>query len=156
VVQLAHRNGVFKKFALDSRRQIVPLHDDCGRPDTAKYAPLPWRGKSCRLELFAVRPLQRRPRYPILRGHWPCSGVCVCGQASLALSSYTNLRVELSSVDGMPQCHEAGPVTVRRDADGMSACGTKRTFRSRSAVSAFGGGNRNQHVNAMAADLPQK
>ena len=30
VVQLAHRNGVFKKFALDSRRQIVPLHDDCG------------------------------------------------------------------------------------------------------------------------------
>ena len=30
VVQLAHRNGVFKKFTLNSRRQIVPLHDDCG------------------------------------------------------------------------------------------------------------------------------
>jgi len=29
VVQLAHRNGVFKKFTLDSRWQIVPLHDDC-------------------------------------------------------------------------------------------------------------------------------
>jgi hypothetical protein len=30
VVQIAHRNGAFEKFALDSRRQIVPLHDDCG------------------------------------------------------------------------------------------------------------------------------
>jgi hypothetical protein len=30
VVQLAYRNGVFKKFALNSRRQIVPLHNDCG------------------------------------------------------------------------------------------------------------------------------
>src|SRR5947207_4341932 len=30
VVQLAHRNGVFKKVTLNSRRQIVPLHDDCG------------------------------------------------------------------------------------------------------------------------------
>ena len=30
VVQLAHGNGVIKEFTLDSRRQIVPLHDDCG------------------------------------------------------------------------------------------------------------------------------
>ena len=30
VVQLAHGNGVFKEFTLDIRRQIVPLHDDCG------------------------------------------------------------------------------------------------------------------------------
>ena len=29
VLQIAHRNGVFKKFTLDSRWQIVPLHDDC-------------------------------------------------------------------------------------------------------------------------------
>jgi hypothetical protein len=43
---------VFKKFTLNSCRQIVPLHDDCGA---------------------------------ILRGHWPCSGVCVCGQASLSI-----------------------------------------------------------------------
>jgi hypothetical protein len=134
VVQLAHRNGVFKKFALDSRRQIVPLHDDCGRPDTAKYAPLPWRGKSCRLELFAVRPLQRRPRYPILRGHWPCSGVCVCGQASLALR-----ELNLVQSTACLNANEAGPVTVRWDADGMSACGPKRTSRRRRGMSAFGG-----------------
>jgi hypothetical protein len=30
VAQLAHGNGVFKEFMLDIRRQIVPLHDDCG------------------------------------------------------------------------------------------------------------------------------
>jgi hypothetical protein len=30
VVQFAHGNGVFKEFTLDTRRQIVPLHDDCG------------------------------------------------------------------------------------------------------------------------------
>ena len=30
VLQLAHGNGVFKEFSLDIRRQIVPLHDDCG------------------------------------------------------------------------------------------------------------------------------
>ena len=30
VVQLAHGNGVLKEFTLDIRRQIVPLHNDCG------------------------------------------------------------------------------------------------------------------------------
>ncbi len=30
LVQRAHGNGVFKEFTLDIRRQIVPLHNDCG------------------------------------------------------------------------------------------------------------------------------
>ena len=30
VIQLTHGNRMFKKFALDFRGKIVPLHDDCG------------------------------------------------------------------------------------------------------------------------------
>ena len=93
-VQLAHRNGVFKKFTLDSRRQIVPLHDDCGA-QTPQNMLLFLGRKSCRRELFAARPLQRRPRYPILRGHWRCLGVCVCvcDQASPSLKFLPKLEI---------------------------------------------------------------
>src|ERR1700747_2144695 len=93
VVQFAHGNGVFKEFTLDIHRQIVPLHDDCGAQTPQNMLLFLCEGSHVVASFFAVRPLRRRPRYPILRGHWPCSGVCVCGQASLSLKFLPKLEI---------------------------------------------------------------
>src|ERR1700757_4168338 len=104
VVQLAHRNGVFKKFALDSRRQIVPLHDDCGAQTPQNM--LLFLGQ----ESHVVSSFLRCALCSATLVIPSCEGIgfvraFACAvRHRLALSSYPSLKFELSPVDRMPQC----------------------------------------------------
>src|ERR1700758_5532514 len=104
VLQLAHRNGVFKKFALDSRRQIVPLHDDCGAQTPQNMLLFLGEGSHVVSSFLRCALCSAALVVPSCEGIGLVRAFACAVRHRLALSSCTNLRVELSSVDGMPQC----------------------------------------------------
>src|ERR1700751_1459332 len=96
VVQLAHGNGVFKEFTLDVRRQIVPLHDDCGAQAPQNMLLRLGKGSHVVASFLRCALCSAALVIPSCESVALVRAFAFAVRHRLALSSYTNLRVELS------------------------------------------------------------
>src|ERR1700720_4164130 len=107
VLQLAHGNGVFKEFSLDIRRQIVPLHDDCGAKTPQNMLLFLGEGSHVVASFLRCALCSAALVIPSCEGIVLVRAFAFAVRHRLALSSYPSLKFELSPVDRTPQCHAA-------------------------------------------------
>src|SRR5271165_1464833 len=103
VVQLAHRNGVFKEFTLDIRRQIVPLHDDCGAQTPQNMLLFLGEGIHIVASFLRCALWSAALVIPCCEGIGLVRAFACAVRHCLALSSYPSFRFKPNPVDGTPQ-----------------------------------------------------